>query len=152
MKPLTKEQLDRCQIKEVVTDFLSLFDGPFLYTPMLKAPQGGTHHPYPPGYMFMSAIDFDPASPQGLPVIQTFERKYMGDSLSAKPTEAVLAACDWRCMDGRINSLKLIPWKEYGHALLVATDKTQIPSIHVAFIPLENIPTITMDNTERWKP
>lgn len=146
----TQAQIAKC-LFGVITSLDGIFEGPFLYTPTVwLGKNNGTSHPRPPGYMFFSGIDF--GDPSKVPYIQTFEQKHMSRALAAKPREAVLAAGDFRCMEGRLNSFKINHWRERGLALITATDRTMIPSVWIALIDVANLPTITLDNTESWKP
>lgn len=46
------------------------------------------------------------------------------------------------CSEGLIGSFSLIPWKHYGVALLLATDRNFIGGTWIGFIPLDKIPNI----------
>lgn len=63
--------------------------------------------------------------------------------LYGQATDLAMETCDPRCMEGRANSFEIIAspyWAERGVALVVATDRTMIPSIWLATIPLDQIP------------
>lgn len=149
MKP-TQQQIDKC-LFGMISSLDEIFEPPFLYTPTIWLGEGkGTKNPRPPGYVFFSGIDFD--SPNKAPYIQTFEAKAFGRVLAARPREAILAAGDFRCMKGRLNSFRLNSWSDANVALITATDTTNIPTVWIALIDVANLPTITMANTESWNP
>lgn len=150
MKHPTQQQIDKC-LFGVIASLDEVFEPPFLYTPTVwLGKSNGTTHPRPPDYVFFSGVSF--GNPVGSPYIQTFEPKHMGRCLAAKPREAVLAAGDHRCMEGRLISFAVNHWPDHGLGLITSTDRTSIPSVWIALIDVANIPTITLDNTESWVP
>lgn len=55
-----------------------------------------------------------------------------------------------RSISNGIQSFHVIPWPDYGMALVTATDWNCIANPWVCFIPLEAIPEINPDNTARF--
>lgn len=144
MKNLDEKHLAKARFG-IAASLDDLFDG-FIYCRQETAKYQGTWTVHPDGWYFFSGID---ASDR----IVTFPPgRHPGPCLYTKPKEHVKQAVLDRAMEGKMGSFEVIPWPEHGYALVHATDSTMIPSIWLAFVPLDSLPEINPDNTSIWSP
>lgn len=141
LKPIPTESLNKALFG--VCNFDDLFVK-VIYGKDYHPHGGGTATARPKGWRYIHVRDMPDR------VENWLDDRVLRGNLSVLPREHVTQACQYHCCKGSITSFEIIPWKHTGHALVVATDGTGIPSIYVAFIPLDTIPEINSKINEVW--
>jgi hypothetical protein len=149
LKPLDAESIKK-SLFGIVPDLSALFSE-FAFvgmsheyrqnTPQSRREIHRTYHNFPQRFFYLAARNC-PTIDQ---TFATFVSK--GFALCAEPLAAVRKAAENRCCEGRLASFEIIPWPHTGHALVLAHDAVMIANPWLAFVPLDALPTISMDNT-----
>lgn len=152
LKPIPEESLKRSLFG--IVKFEDLFEHWVYCKDRPAHPHDGQVTPRPRGYVFMSS-DY----PEKVNTWVGGSAKggkwnisnILKGNLSVKARHHVTKKATFYCFkDGPVH-YKIIPWRDTGHALIVANDSTMIPHIWVAFVPLDSIPEINSDIVEIWE-
>lgn len=94
-----------------------------------------------PGYYFVGARRFGDDGRVNSSVQYRENQCYF---LYGQATDLLMETGDPYCMEGRLNSFEIVAspyWADQGVALIVATDRTMIPHVWIATVPLDQLPT-----------
>lgn len=139
MRQIDQEQLAKTSFG-IIQSLDEIFEG-FMYCPNSRDP---SNMKYPPGFVFCSGRE------TGKVITFTDPSPWKGATLAVKARAHTMAAIEARCCEGNLGSFSIIPWPQYGYALIHATDKMMIANPWVAFIALDKLPSINPTNTPTW--
>lgn len=134
---LNKEQLRRALFGLV--ESLDEIFAEFAYSQKLPFhPHRGSITKRPENFIFLSG---------GGTTIETWGDKNMNISLGARLKPSVQRKVEDHCCERGIGGLEIHQWRFANVALIGATDHFYIANPWIAFIPLEKLPAININNT-----